>query len=148
MVGGLIEQQHIGLRHQRLRQGHALLGPAGERAHHRIGIKVQALQRLAHPLLPVPAVESLNFALHRVQVANPLAVLVDQSPHARQPRADRFKNRCVRLQHRLLSHVGNAGVGLHLEAAVVGLFQTAQNFEQRRLAGAVAPDESDALLRL
>ena len=66
MVGGLIQQQNVRLRYQSLGQGHAFFGSAGECAHHSLGVQVQAVQGFAHALLPVPAVQRLNLALHSV----------------------------------------------------------------------------------
>ena len=51
----------------------------------------------------------------------------------------------LRVQHGLLSDVGDAKSLLELQGTVVGFFQTGQNFEERGLAGTVAPDQSDAL---
>ena len=58
---------------------------------------MQALQGLAHALLPVPTVKRLNLALHGVQVAMALRILVDQLAHARQAATDRVKNTVARL---------------------------------------------------
>ena len=92
MVGRLIEQQHVGLRYQGLRQRHPLFGAARERADNRLRLQMQTVQRLAHALLPVPAVQRLNFALHRVQVAVALRVFVDQIAHPLQAHAHRIKH--------------------------------------------------------
>ena len=92
VVGRLVQQQHIGLRHQRLRQGHALFGAARERADDRLWVQMQAVQGLAHALLPVPAVQRLNLALHCVQIAMALRVVVDQITHALQAHADCVKH--------------------------------------------------------
>ena len=92
VVGGLVQQQHIGLGYQRLRERHALFGAARQRVDHRIGVEVQALQGLRNPLLPVPAVQRFNFALHRVQVAVALAIFLNEGPYPRQSRADRRKH--------------------------------------------------------
>ena len=113
----------------------------------RIGVQVQPVQGLVHALLPVPAVQRFDLALHGVQVAVALAILVDQFPHPGQACADSLEHSGVRIELRLLRHIGNAGVALHLQGAVVGLFQPAQNFEQRGLASAIAADQADALLR-
>ena len=77
VVGGLVEQQHVGPAHQRLRQRHALAHAARQRADARLGIEVQAVQRLVDALLPVPAVVRLDAALQRVEVAVAVGVVVD-----------------------------------------------------------------------
>ena len=56
VVGGFVEQQHVGPAHQRLRQRDALAVAAGERADARVRVEVQAVQGLVDALLPVPAV--------------------------------------------------------------------------------------------
>ena len=144
MVGRLIEQQHLGLRHQGLRQRHALFGTARQRADNGLGIQMQALQGFGHALLPIPSVQRLNFALHGVQVAVALGVLVNQVAHTLQAFGHRIEDAGGGVELRLLRHVGNAGVALHLHQAVVGLFQPGQDLEHRRFARAVAPDQSDA----
>ena len=45
----------------------------------------------------------------------------------------------------LLRHIGDAQALLELQRAVVGLLQPAQDLEERRLAGAIAADQADAL---
>ena len=75
VVGGLVQQQHVGLGHQGLGQCHTLFGTAGEGAHNRLGVQVQAVQGLGDALLPVPAVQGFDFALHGVQIAMAQAIL-------------------------------------------------------------------------
>ena len=144
VVGRLVQQQHIGLRHQRLRQCHAFFGAAGQRVHNRLRVQVQAVQGLRHALFPVPAVQRLDLALHRVQVAVALAILFNKAYNPRQSCAYCYKNSSIRIELRLLGHVGDAGVVLDLQAAVVGLFHPGQNFEHRGLARAVATNQADA----
>jgi len=52
----------------------------------------------------------------------------------------------VRVQAGLLRYVGNAQVLLQLQGAIVGLFQSREDFEQRRLACAVAANQANALV--
>jgi len=56
VVGGLVEQQQIGQRHQRLRQRHALAHATREAADALIGLQAEPAQGLGYALLPVPAV--------------------------------------------------------------------------------------------
>ncbi len=46
---------------------------------------------------------------------------------------------------RLLRQIADGGAGLHEAAAAVGLDQPGRDLQQRRLAGAVAADQADAL---
>ena len=77
VVGGLVQQQHVGCGHQRLGQGHALFVATREGADQCLRLQVQAVHGLIDTLLPVPSVQSLNFALHRVQVAVALGIFVN-----------------------------------------------------------------------
>ena len=68
VVGGLVQQQHIGPCHQGLRQCNALFGAARQVAYACLGLQVQALQGFFHALFPVPGVVGLDFGLQGVQV--------------------------------------------------------------------------------
>ena len=105
---------------------------------------MQALQGFGHALLPVPSVQRLDLALHGVQVAVALGVFVDQVAHTLQAFGHRVEDAGSGVELRLLRHVGNAGVALHLHQAIVGLFQPGQDLEHGRFARAVAPDQSNA----
>ena len=85
VVGRLVEQQHVGGRHQRLRQGDALAGAAGERADAGVAVEVQAMQRFFDALLPVPGVEGFDLRLQRVEV-QPVAARQIQVADRRSPR--------------------------------------------------------------
>ena len=73
-----------------------------------------------------------------------LRVLLNQVANPGQAQAHRLENRVIGLERRFLGHVGDAGVVLDLQAAVVGLFHAAQNFEHRRFTRAVAANQADA----
>jgi hypothetical protein len=106
---------------------------------------VQALQGFFHSLLPVPAVLRLDSALQCVEVALAVGVLVDQRDHVGDRRHRRLEHGGLRFQGRFLGDVSNAQPLLQLQRAVVGLFQAGEDFQQGRLAGAVAADQADAL---
>ena len=67
VVGGLVEQEHIGLGHQGLCQGHPLAGTAGQPGHRGIGLEVQALQGFLHAGFPGPSVQSLDAMVQLIQ---------------------------------------------------------------------------------
>ena len=150
VVGGLVQQQHVGVGGQRLGQGHALLGAARQRVHHRRGVQVQALQRLVHPAFPVPAVQRLDAGLDRVQVVAGLMRLVAgaQGLGFGHALAHHLEHRGTGREVGLLRHIEAAHVLLRLQQAVVQLFQAGQHLEQRRLAGTVAADQRDPFTRL
>jgi hypothetical protein len=103
---------------------------------------VQALQGLVDPLLPVPAVQCFDLALHRVEVAVAQAILFDQADHPLQAGADSDKNSRIRIELRFLRYIRDAGTALHLQGAVVGFLHTRQNFEHGGFARAVAANQA------
>ena len=105
---------------------------------------MQTLQSFGDALLPVPAVQRLDLALHGVQIAVALGIFVNQVAHALQPFGYRVEDAGGGVELRLLRDVGNAGVALHLHQAVVRFLQPGQDLEHRRFARAIAPDEADA----
>ena len=148
VVGRLVQQQHVGPRHQRLRQRHALARAARQRAHRRVGGQPQALQHLVHPLAPAPAVLRLDARLQCVQIIGTCAPGFDQGAQRRQSLGDRIGHRGVGRQRRLLGDVGHRQIARHLQLAVIHALESPQNAQQGRLAGAVAPDQPHPLFRL
>ena len=68
MIGGLVEQEHVGLLHQGLRQGDTLFHAARQLLDGQVCRQVQPLQGGLHALLPIPAVLGLDAGHERVQV--------------------------------------------------------------------------------
>ena len=147
VVGGLIQQQHIGPQHQRLSQRHALGRAARKRIHPRGAVESEFLQGRLHALPPLPAVGRLDLRLQRIQIPGAAFILRHQRQHRGQPLLHRFKYRGVALQLRLLRHIGRYQPLLAVQCAVVGLVQPGQNPQQRRFARAVAPDQAHTLAR-
>ena len=147
MIRRLIQQQHIGVRHQRLRQRDAFLGAARQRVHPRRAVQMQALQGLLDALFPHPAVEVFDARLQRVEVVARQVLLVALAQFAGLGRAfaGGLEDGGLGLEDGLLRHVGAAQPLLELQHAVVGLVQPSQDFQQRGFAGAVAPDQRHAL---
>ena len=146
MVGGLVEQQHVGLGDQGLRQRHALAGAAGERADPGVGLQLQPLQRFGDALLPRPAVHRLDARLDGVEVVVRIVRLVARAQRLDfgQAEAHRIEHGGLDVEHRLLRHQRQAQALLELQRAVVGAFQPGDDLEQRGLAGAVAADQADS----
>ena len=63
MIGGLIQQQDVGLLHQCLGQRNPFGGTARKFRNPRQRIEAQTVQRLLYPLLPAPAVARLDGVL-------------------------------------------------------------------------------------
>ena len=81
MIGGLIQQQNVGLLHQRLGQRNALGGSAGKLRNQRMGVEAESVQRLFHALFPAPTVAGLNGVLQKIQVAFTQRIAVNPSDH-------------------------------------------------------------------
>ena len=150
VVGGFVEQQQIGQRHQRLRQRHALAHATREAADALIGLQAEPAKGLGYALLPVPAIQGFDFGLQRVEVAAALVrqVALQQLLHALQAHAHGLEHAGLGVELGLLRHVGHAQPVLALYLAVVGALEAGDDFEQRRFAAAVAPHQSDALAGL
>ncbi|MCY1367257.1 hypothetical protein D9M69_541850 [compost metagenome] len=148
MVGGLVQQQHVGSAYQGLRERHTLLVAPGQGAHGHVGLQMQAVKRFLHALLPVPGVQRLDAVLQSVQIETVFTAQIEVAcgPGVGQTHAGRFKHRAVQVQHRLLRHISHAQTGLGLQRAVVRFLQCRQYLEQRRLARAVAPNQADPFL--
>ena len=58
---------------------------------------------------------------------------------------NRLENGDLLIKGRLLSYVGDTNPLLDVQVAIVWLGQSPQNFEQRRFACSVAPDQANAL---
>ena len=68
VVGGLVEQQHVGARDQGLRERDTLLDAARQIADAGGAVKAQPGECFGHALLAVPAVLRLDLGLQGVQV--------------------------------------------------------------------------------
>lgn len=116
VVGGFVEQQHVGSGHERLRQCHTLAGSARQCADARAAVQMQAVERLVDALLPVPGIEGLDLRLQRVEVESRGAgqVLVANGDHFCQPCARRREDVGVHVQQGLLRNIGDAQTLLKL----------------------------------
>jgi hypothetical protein len=148
VVGGFVEQQDIGLAHQRLGECDAFAGSAGQRADLRLWVQMQAMQGLLDALLPVPAVLRLNRALQGIEVSLTVRVLFDQLDQSLEACAHRSEHGVARVQQRFLGDKRQAHALLELDHSVVRFLHASQDLEQRGLARAVASDEADALATL
>ncbi len=155
VVGGLVEQQQVRLGHQRPGQRHAPPPAPGERSHLGVLGQPQAGQHHVDALVEGPAVDRLEARLQLGHAAHVGLVLVDQVVV--------LGEQLARLGQALGHHVedGLAGglgeiLGEHADlqtrsapdAAAVGQDLGGDQLEQRRLAGAVAPHQGQALALL
>jgi len=126
VVGRLVEQQQLRLQRQRQRQGRALAFAAGgDRGVQRF-VEPEAVQVLDQPRFRLPARALVRYVFQ---------------PTARdEALAQRRRSR----ERRLLLDEADAQAVAAADFAAVERQVAGDHPEQRRLAGAVAPDESDA----
>ncbi len=120
MVGRLVEEQDVGLRRQHPGQRRPPALAAGELAGRLVAGKPEGFEE--NP-------GAMGFVARR------------------QSRLDKGKRRLETGEIGLLRQVANGGRGLDEAAAGVGLDHAGGDLEQRRLAGAIAADETEALAR-
>ena len=76
VVGGLVEQQHVGLGDQRARQQHAAAPAARERVDRHVGGQVQTREHQLDALFEAPAVALFQFVLQPAHAVERLEVAV------------------------------------------------------------------------
>ena len=69
----------------------------------------------------------------------------DQIEHVLRAVADVFVNVLRRIEHEILRQIADDQIALPGNFAAVRRLQAGENFQERRLAAAVAPDQSDAV---
>jgi hypothetical protein len=159
VVRRLIQQQHVRNRDQRLRQGDALFHAAAELTHLALAIELQVRQRRFDALLPVPRVERFDSGVQgierrvvRLRVRRGLQRCVRFVGGAHRARfghafADGVEDGRVAVKHGFLRDVADAQSLRQLQQTVVELVESGDDFQERRLARTVAPDEAEPLTR-
>ena len=95
-----------------------------------------------------PAFERLDALL---QIFMPLGVVRqrfkfrDQIQHVLRAVADVFLHILRRIEHEILRQIAGHQIALPRNFAAVGRLQAGEDFQKRRLAAAVAPDQADAV---
>ena len=157
MVGRLVEEQELGFGHQGPAQGHAPPPPPGECFHAGAAGQGQLGEHRLHLLLRLPSLHGVQLRLKRRELVEVHSL--------RRFRAQRLQ-RCqaLKLRRQGLPEIGphgkrtllwqGLGQGAHpepspaLHGPAVGRDLPAQDLEERRLAGPVAPNEADPLPEL
>jgi hypothetical protein len=128
VVGGLVEQQHVGPAGQLADDGEALAPAAGEIVHARVGIReAGSRERHRHAQLRRGRIRRLG-----------VAGLAHRRRHHELDRA-------VRREARLLRHVAQARLAAKRPRPRVGRLDAGQETQQRGLARAIRPHEADAV---
>ena len=149
VVGGLVEQQHVGRRHQRARQVQAHAPAARERGHRALldlGREPQAVQQLPRAR---GAVVAAHFLQPVVRLGHRLPVLVGEGVgfglqglvHDGVAGQHEVDGR-VRQRGHFLGDAGDAQARGQVQVATVGFHLAAHGGEQGRFAGAVAADHA------
>ena len=163
VVGGLVQQQQVGLLQQQLAQRHATALAAGEVGDGLVaGRAAQRVHRLLELRVEVPAVLGVDLGLElahllhqrvevRVGLGHLLADgvealdLLEQLAHAL---LDVLQDGLGLVQRRLLQQDADAVAGAEARLAVGGLVQPRHDLQDRRLAGAVGADHADLRARV
>ena len=158
MVGRFIKDQHIRLRHQCLRQRHALALPAGHVADAFVGVQFQLGDCGLDARFDLPAVLRLKLCLQMLhlfqqlvvvrvrlrELVRNMVVIVQQLLQLAHTFGHRVEHGVVYIQHRLLTDVANACGGRAPHLAVIQRSLPGQHTHHAGLAAAVAPDQPDA----
>ena len=150
VVGGLVQQQDVGVADQGLRQQHAALHATGERREVGLLRQLQPCQHLLHAQVQVPAIARLYQRLgftHRLHVAvvECMVVARQQLAQVAQALGDHVKHGALRILRHFLSHARDHHAVLHADLAVVRLQLAGHQAHQGGFAHAVAADDADAL---
>jgi hypothetical protein len=155
VVGGLVEQQQIGRRHQRPRhvQPHPpAAGELGNRLHVRGRGEAQAMQQSPGTCCGVVAVhffQPLMGQRHRFIILgrHRCGFGADGRPHFRIAGDDEIDGR-IRQRGGFLRHAGDADPAGNIDVALVRLELTLDRGKQAALAAAIAADHADAATRV
>lgn len=160
VVGRLVQHQDVGRTDQRLRERHALGEATRQRADAHAGRQAELGDGGLHTRAQLPGVRGLQLRLQRVQPlqcglvvrfahrGDQRFVFGQQRGGLRHAHGDRLGHGLVRIEHRLLRHVGGGDAALARDQPIVGRRLASHDLEQRGLAGAVAADQADALAGL
>ena len=158
VVGGLVEEQQVGLLEQQLAERDPAALATGEVVDEHLGRRAaQRVHRLVEPAVEVPDVGGVQLALEgagllvelvevgvrvthgHVEVVEPLHLALDLADGL----LDVLEHRLALGQRRLLLEHAHGRGGVLESVAVVGVLEPGHDLEQRRLARAVGPDHAD-----
>ena len=158
VVGGLVEQQEVGLLQQQLAQRDPAALTTGQGVDQRVGRRAaQRVHRLLEPAVDVPRVGVVELGLQVAHLGHQRVVVgvgvghlhvgVLEALHLRLDLVDGLldvlQDGLALGQRRLLLEHADRGVGVEDGVAVVGVLEPRHDLEQRRLAGAVGSDDAD-----
>jgi hypothetical protein len=157
VVGGLVEDEHVGLGDERARQQHATAPPTGERIDRDVARQAQAIEDHLDALLDPPAIALVELVLQAAEafqrgrrrvvghVVRGVMVGGDHLAQRAEAFGDDVEDRLVGGKRDVLLETRHDDARLPPEGAAVRRQRTGDDFQQRRLAGAVATDDGDPL---
>jgi hypothetical protein len=155
VVGGLVEQQQVGLGDQRARQRHALDATARQAGNLRRRVESETLDHLLDALVQAPGLGGFHRVLQGVEPGQGLGrgvlghrdhggVVVDQElRRGAQTVGDGGEHITLEIEVGLLRHVGGDHFGLPPHCAIIERRLAGERAQQAGFARAVAPDERD-----
>ena len=158
VVGGLVEEQQVGLLEQQLAQRDPAALTTGEVVDERVRRRAaQRVHRLVEPAVEVPRVGVVEVGLQVAHLGEQRVVVGVGVGHLLGDRVvavelaldladgllDVLQDGLALGQRRLLLEHADGGAGVEDRVAVVGVVEPRHDLEQRRLAGAVGADDAD-----
>ena len=152
MVRRLVEHQEIRARNNRAAHRHAPLLAAGQRFDAPVaGGTIQMRHRDLDAPVQRPAFERGDAMLQMLvpfRVVRQRFEFGDEVEDVLRAVADVFMNVFRRIEHEILRQIAGDQFALPGNLAAVRRLQAGEDFQERRLAAAVAPDQSDAVALL
>ena len=158
VVGGLVEQQQVGLLEQELAQGDSTALATGQVVDQDVGGRTaQRVHGLVEPAVEIPHVRRVELALEVAGLGRHLVLVGVGVAHHQVERVepghlgvglghgllDVLQDGLALGQRRLLLEHPDGGFGVEDRVAVVGVLEPGHDLQQRRLARAVGPDDAD-----
>ena len=157
VVRRLVEQQQVGLLHERAGQSDAPAPAARELVHSLVGRDLEVRDRLVDALLDMPAVVGVDLGVQRLEFAQALLVEIElrlslvcleQLLDVGQPGAHDVAHGRVHRFGQRLRELADDQVAVAHDIAAIMLELARDQFQGRGLAGAVAADQAHALTGL
>ena len=161
VVGGLVEQQDIGLGHQRAREQCLAFASARGRGERCVGVEPQVLEHRLHARVQLPGVRAVERVVQAVEFAHGagagvrafgvctdvvrgLMVAGEQAPQISEPCGDHVVRGSVDVARDFLFQARHGDAGLAHDVAGVGEQRPVEQFHDGALAGAIASQQADA----
>jgi hypothetical protein len=157
MVGGLVEQNDVGLAHQRACQQRLTGATTRGLFDARLGIERQVLEHRFHADVQLPRIGRIEGAMQAVELAQrslgvirahanrSRVILGEQAAAIAQPFGHHLKHRAGERQRHLLIEPRHRHAAQLHHGPAVGHLRAVEHLHERALAGAVPPQQTDPL---